>query len=89
MIAHNFYKLGICIYSKSHIINITVLVSEYMWCSVSMYKGENVLLCCIYRSPSSADANDLKLCSMLEYVIHTNYSDPIVVGDFNFGCIKW
>ena len=26
---------------------------------------------------------------MLEDVLHTNYSDTIVVGDFNFGCIKW
>ena len=26
---------------------------------------------------------------MLEDVLHTNYNDTIVVGDFNFGCIKW
>ena len=26
---------------------------------------------------------------MLEDVLHTNYSDTLVVGDFNFGCIKW
>ena len=26
---------------------------------------------------------------MLEDVLHTNYSDTILVGDFNFGCIKW
>ena len=93
MIAHNFNKRGICIYAKPH-ISITVLdytydFQEYIWCSVSLSKGEHFLLCCIYRSPSSADANDLKLCSMLEDVLHTNYSDTILVGDFNFGCIKW
>ena len=26
---------------------------------------------------------------MLEDVLYTNYSDTIVVGEFNFGCIKW
>ena len=26
---------------------------------------------------------------MLEDVLHTSYSDTIVVGDFNCGCIKW
>ena len=26
---------------------------------------------------------------MLEAVLHTNYRDTIVIGDFNFGCIKW
>ena len=26
---------------------------------------------------------------MLQDVLHTNYSDTIVVGDFNFGFIKW
>ena len=60
-----------------------------MWCSASPSNGENFLLCCVYRSPSSADANDLQLCSMLEDVLHTNYRDTIVIGDFNFGCIKW
>ena len=84
MIAHHFNKRGICIYAKPH-ISITVLdytydFQEYIWCSVSLSKGEHFLLCCIYRSPSSADANDLKLCSMLEYVLHTNYSDTILVA---------
>ena len=95
MISHNFNKRGICIYSKPH-ISITVLDYTYefqeyiLWCSVSLSKGENFLLCCIYRSPSSADANNLKLCSMLEDVLHTNYSDSdSVVGYFNFGCINW
>ena len=67
MIAHNFNKCGICIYAKPH-ISITVLdytydFQEYIWCSVSLSKGEHFLLCCIYISPSCADANDLKLCT--------------------------
>ena len=83
--AYNFNKRGICIYSKPH-ISVTVLdytyaFQEYIWCSVS---PSNFLLCCVYRSPSSADANDLHLCSMLEDVLHTNYRDIIVIGDFNF-----
>ena len=93
MSAYNFNKRGICIYSKPH-ISVTVLdytyaFQEYIWCSVSLSNGENFLLCCIYRSPSSTYANDLQLCSMLEDVLHTNYRDTIVIGDFNFGCIKW
>ena len=47
------------------------------------------MLCCIYRSPASADDNDLQLCSMLEDALHTNNTDTIIIGDFNFGCIKW
>ena len=26
---------------------------------------------------------------MLGNVLHTNYRDTIIIGDFNFGCIKW
>ena len=83
MIPHNFDRCGICIYSKPP-ISITVLdytyeFQEYICCSVSLSKDENLLLFCIYRSPSSADANDLNLCSMLEDVLHTNYSDTVVV----------
>ena len=93
MSAYNFNKRGICIYSKPH-ISVTVLdytyaFQEYIWCSVSPSNGENFLLCCIYRSPSSTDANDLQLYSMLEDVLHSNYRDTIVICDFNFGCIKW
>ena len=70
MSAYNFNKRGICIYSKPHIsvtiLDYTYAFQEYIWCSVSPSNGENFLLCCIYRSPSSTDANDLQLCSMLE-----------------------
>ena len=93
MSAYNFNKCGICIYWKPHIsvtvLNYTYAFQEYIWCSVSPYNGENFLLFCVYRSPSSADHNDLQLCSMLEDVLHTNYRDTIIIGDFNFGCIKW
>ena len=82
------------VFTKCKYISITVLdynfeFQEYIWCSVALFKGEHFLICCIYRSPSSADTNDLKLCCMLKDVLHTNNSDTIVVGDFNFGCIKW
>ena len=91
--AYNFNKQGICIYSKPHIsvtvLDYTYMLQEYIWCSVSQSNGENCLLCCIYRSPSSADANDLQPCSMLEDILHTNYRDTIVIGDYNFGCSQW
>ena len=86
MSAYNFNKRGICIYSQPH-ISVTVLdytyaFQEYIWCSISPSNGESILLCCVYRSPSSA--NDLQLCIMLEDVLHTNYRDIIAIGDFNF-----
>ena len=56
------------------VLDYTYEFQESIWCLVSLSKGENFLLCCIYKSSSSADANDLHLCSMLEDVLHTNYT---------------
>ena len=44
----------------------------------------NMLISCIYRSPSSSIEKDKKLFNMLEDIIGMNYADNIIVGDFNY-----
>ena len=92
LVAYNFKKRGICIYSKPHIsITVCDFVSdfdEYIWCSITC-KNDSFLLGCIYRSPSSEVDNDIKLCSMIRKILDKNYKDTVIVGDFNFGCIDW
>jgi len=71
------------------LVDMPTVFSECNFIEVNVAKGKKFLIGNIYRSPSSTAENDENLFKLLEY-INTKYNIPtLLVGDFNFGAIKW
>jgi hypothetical protein len=86
---------GICIYIKQGLMaqeyegfaNNTF--SESVWINLKLRDQETLLAGCIYRSPSSEQANNDKMPELLKLVANTNHSHKLLVGDFNQPGIDW
>lgn len=92
IVTYDLSRRGIAVYARPNLsVNIISTVNNYeecVWCEV-INKQEKMLLCCIYRSPSSSEENDRKLFCMLKDKLAMNYTDTIIVGDFNYSNIDW
>ena len=59
------------------------------WCTVTCPNFPDVLVGCIYRSPSSPLENNLNLNKLLSNMCNLSDSLKIIVGDFNFPDVNW
>ena len=66
--------------------------SESLWCTIK-HNSQNILLGCIYRSPSETEEEKLKstllLIDHLKRTDKLNYDNILITGDFNFPKINW
>ena len=62
---------------------------EYVWCKLSLVRGDKLLIGCIYRSPHSNADNNQNLQNMLRNVCAQKPSHVLFLGDFNFKEINW
>ena len=62
---------------------------ESVWLNLNLPTDENVLIGCIYRSPSSTFSNNELLEDLLKRAENFNSDHILVVGDFNYKFINW
>ncbi|MFZ2538708.1 MAG: reverse transcriptase family protein [Oscillospiraceae bacterium] len=84
---------GLLIFAKNN-IDVSLVdqpsgFKEHIFMKVKCSNNKNLLICNLYRSPSSSVLNDELLFSLIKQIVR-NYQMPIVlVGDFNFSNIQW
>ncbi len=82
---------GIAVYIKGNVdateVKFTSNDAENVWCNITLNNKDNLLLGCIYRSPSHENTDNL--CSLIKEVYDTNPNRVIITGDFNYPEIDW
>ena len=59
------------------------------WAKFLTQDGLNVLIGCIYKSPSSSQENKLELLNLLKSNVLSKFDHVLITGDFNFPNILW
>ena len=87
---------GVMILIKSSLTSKSLTQSftpcdSYNVCAISVgRKQRRSLIAVVYRTPSANLSETKDLCVMLDsFVTRHNYSDVIIVGDFNVPGVKW
>ena len=86
---------GICIFVRSKWPATEVLLPscpfrEHLWISLPLRGSDQLLVGCIYRSPSaSPNLSTENLVELLKAVTHRSYSHILVAGDVNMPQIDW
>ena len=85
-------KRGIIIYAMKDIkvkqISIANVANEYV-CVELHNKNGNILISCIYRSPSSSCDNNDNINKLINDISSSKAKFKLIVGDFNFADINW
>ena len=88
-------KRGIYVYVKRSLkateMEFTSDFKESVWVKIPLLNKDNLLFGCIYKSPSSDEANhkDLNLILSQACTQPRNISHILITGDFNFPDVKW
>ena len=84
---------GCALYVKSEIpATLTKLNNDFqecIWCNIKLTGSDNLMIGCVYRSPSSNSDNNQKLLEMFLNVKDLNPSHLLIMGDFNLKEIDW
>ena len=70
------------------VVDFGIDFDEYLALNLKLPAGDDLMFCCIYRSPSSNQHNSDKLRELLG-AISTRQSHVCIAGDFNFPEISW
>ncbi|KAK6196055.1 hypothetical protein SNE40_001352 [Patella caerulea] len=84
---------GVIIYTQTNLHaeiedTITGSYNEMIWCKLSIKQGMEIIVGCIYRSPSSSFDNSSNLNHVLKEIT-LRYPQVLIVGDFNYRDIDW
>ena len=86
---------GICIFVRSkwpatEVVFPSCPFREHLWISIPLQGSDQLLVGCIYRSPSaSPNPSTENLVELLKTVTHRSYSHILVAGDINIPQIDW
>ena len=69
--------------------NITSASSEVNYLVVKAAKGEDILVCCIYKSPNTNTVNVTKLFKLLKIISDYMAPHKIILRYFNYAKIDW
>ena len=64
-------------------------VDDSLWCSLKLRGNELLLVGIVYHSPSSSDVNNCRLLSSIRSINELNFSQVLLIGDFNIPGINW
>ena len=70
-------------------VNIDIDFEEYLCIEIKLSGNDKLLFSSIYRSPSSTQLENQKLCELLRKICNMKYSHYITVGDYNLPKIDW
>ena len=70
-----------CIFKDHHL--------DVIWCEIRLYRGDKLLVGCVYRSPNSTNENNALLLELLKAAINGRHSHVVIMGDFNYPEIDW
>ena len=83
---------GSGIYIKNGIkfvqVNPPEIVEDSSWIMIKTKNGVKRLYGCLYRSPNSSAENNEKMLRNLSWA-RNNYSEVVLIGDFNLSSIDW
>lgn len=88
-------KLGSGLYIKKELnpveYKMETQFKESVWVKVKLNKNDNLLVGCIYKSPSCDKQNLLELRKLLSNTVDLSrkFSHILILGDFNFPKIDW
>ena len=68
---------------------LTTQVMENQTITMTTNENKKIVICSVYRSPSSDDANNNKINQLLRETVNMNVDHVIFVGDFNYPNINW
>ena len=86
---------GVMILVKQH-LNVVECIElndhkfqEAVWCVIKLPSSEKVLVGVFYRSPNSKKENNEMLNMLLRESVKVHASGILIMGDFNYGQVKW
>ena len=87
---------GVAIYIRSDLealeVNFAGVISEQIWCQIHLGQHK-LLVACIYRPPFAERAISQNINQTIfeakQLVDRNNYSNMLIMGDFNYSDIKW
>ena len=87
------YSLTILVNKKFVCSDVSILNThdsqESLWCELKC-SGNPLILGVIYRTPSSSQHNNQRICDLIKTAEdYTGNKQIVVCGDFNFGNIDW
>ena len=62
---------------------------EQLWIKINTSPKHDILVGTKYRSPSSPDVNNVKLCDLLREVTKIKHEHLVITGDFNLKQLDW
>ena len=86
---------GVAIYVKntlSSTVNVELtdhLFTESVWVSIQLSEKDTFLIGGVYRSPQSSTENNDLLLDLLQKAKGANFSNILILGDFNLPDINW
>ncbi|MES9881396.1 MAG: reverse transcriptase domain-containing protein [Sedimenticola sp.] len=84
---------GTILYIKSSLnatqVNIDSQFEESVWCKIKLRNDDNLVIGCVYKSPSCTANNFNNLTKTLKKITELNSSHLLIMGDFNFKEINW
>jgi hypothetical protein len=66
-----------------------VRFEDSVWCTIPISPKKNILVGCVYRSPSSSSLNNDRLVQLFNFVCRSGSDYVIIAGDFNCPSINW
>ena len=86
---------GVILYAnqqfKAQEVKFDTQFEESIWIKINQTPEQNILIGCIYRSPSSNLENLHELCQLIDLISNqkNNFSHIVIMGDFNLPKINW
>ena len=74
---------------QSTAVSMRTPYEESVWVSIDMKGHDKLLVGCVYRSPSSTELNNARLCQLIQQSSDRGYSHITIEGDFNYPEIEW
>ena len=86
---------GVAIYTKNALQATAVnplpdcSFKDAIWCEIRLYRGDKLLVGCVYRSPNSTSENSALLLELLKAATNGRHSHVVLMGDVNYPEIDW
>ena len=86
-------RRGVIIYVRKKLqaveVDIDTEFKESVWEKLNLNGNDKLLFGCVYKSPSSNEANLTALNGLISKVCDMNFSHIVTTGDFNYPDIDW